>query len=111
MSLKIKKNVITITHGDTLDTDLMLTHKSDGSEYIPSESDRIRFAIKKRYEDPEPLILAEIPTSTLNLLVEASEMKKLEPGEYYYDVEVTLTNGHVDTVIDWMRFIVTKDVC
>lgn len=48
MSFSIKKNVITITRGDTLVSKVTIMDAA-GNEYIPSAEDSIRFALKQRH--------------------------------------------------------------
>ena len=95
----IKKNVIRCTKGDSMWTKLSLT-SADGSEYIPDPNDHIRFALKKNIEDTDILILKEIPTDTLELRLDAQDTEQLEVGEFYYDVEIQLSNGYIDTIIE-----------
>ena len=109
--VNINGNHITITKGDTLDALLEITHL-DGSPYRPKAGDVIRFALKQRYTDQEPLLTKEIPNATLNLRLEADETKLLKAGgpPYVYDVQITMEDGTVDTFIDRGRFTVTEEV-
>ena len=45
-----KNNAITMIKGDTVILDLKFFDQED-APYIPKEGDRIRFALKKRYDD------------------------------------------------------------
>ena len=47
---------ISVTRGDTLDITIEILYP-DGSQYTVREGDVIRFALKQRYSDAEPLIL------------------------------------------------------
>lgn len=97
--VKIKKNTITMTRGDTLITTLQI-FDANGEEFIPGETDTIRFAAKERYDDEIPLIYKEIPTDTMELRLESYETKSLQQdGAYYYDVEITYGDNIVDTII------------
>ena len=109
MSCKIRKNVITITRGDTLITKVNITD-AEGKEYTPDSADSIRFALKKNYDDETPLIVKTIPFDTLTLELTSAETKLLDIGEYRYDIEITMSNGVVDTFIPWKKFIVTEEV-
>lgn len=109
--VNISGSTITITRGDTLDAkvDILLP---DGSAYAVQEGDAIRFALKQKYSDREPLISKEIPHGTLNLRLEAEETKLLKAGgvPYCYDIQITMEDGTVDTFIDRAKFIVTEEV-
>lgn len=109
MACTIKNNVIKLTRGDSMSTKVTITD-ADGNEYVPIEDDTIRFALK-RENDKKVLIQKEIPYDTLILRLESEDTKKLEPGDYRYDVQITLSDGTVDTFITWSKFIVTEEVC
>lgn len=98
--VRIKNNTITITRGDTLETTISIMTRG-GDTYVPSECDRIRFALKKSYADSRPLIIKEIPTDTMVLRLESEETRLLKAGKdpYVYDVQITMENGTVDTFI------------
>lgn len=73
---------------------------SAGNPYIPVEGDKIRFAAKKAYTDDAPCIIKEIPFDTCVLQLDPEDTKNLEqPSEYVYDIQITLTDGTVDTFI------------
>lgn len=99
MSVQIKQNMIIMTRGDTLSTIINITDAS-GNKYIPTEDDKIRFALKRNYNDIEPLILKEIPYDTCELYLDSNDTKSLDqPAYYVYDIQITLSNGTVDTFI------------
>ena len=104
-------NTIYITKGDTLDLQVAIQNQ-DGEEYTPSENDRIRFAMKKKYTDLEPMIVKEISPDTLRLRIEAEETKrwKTSPTPYVYDIEITFEDGTVDTFIERQKLYVTEEV-
>ncbi len=110
MSVSVKNNVITITRGDTLNTKLTIIDQY-GSEYVPVDGDVIRFAIKKKYSDPEPLFVKIIPLDTLMLHLDSEDTKPLDqPSEYVYDIQITLADGTVDTIIPKGSFKITEEV-
>lgn len=95
------KNNITLTKGDSLTISLTLT-KRNGEAYTPEAGDTIRFAVSKGYLGDAHYDLKytqNIPTDTLSLTVPASETKKLECGDYNYDIQITHNDGFVDTFI------------
>ena len=76
------------------------------------EGDVIRFALKQRYTEGEPLIYKEIPHNGMNLRLEAEETKALKTGgaPYVYDVQITMEDGTVCTFIDRAKLTVTEEV-
>ena len=108
--IKISGKTIRMTKGDTLEVPVIIMTKN-GEVYIPAEGDVIRFAMKKNYEDEEPLILKTIPNDTLILRLESSETKTLEVSKtpYVYDIELTTATGTVDTFLSGSLYL-TEEV-
>lgn len=108
--INISGTTITMTRGDTLRAILELKDE-DGNVYTPLRDDRIRFAMKKNYDDETPLVIKEIPNDTLELHLEPKDTKNLaQPSTYFYDIEITYTNGDVDTFIDKAKLKLTEEV-
>ena len=104
----INDNNISLTRGDSLFLTVDLVD-SDGDPYVPSEGDSIRFAMKRRMNSPDLVMLKEIPTDTLTFEIEPEETKELKYATYVYDIELTDADGHVATVIIG-KFTVTEEV-
>lgn len=110
------KNEVQLTRGDTLQ--LQVTIRQDGAEYTPQEGDVVRFALKheklnaKRtdYKDVEPCVVKDIPIATMILELKPEDTKDLEFGNYVYDLEITFSDGVVDTFIPSTRFKLTEEV-
>lgn len=110
MSCLVNNNIITVTKGDTINLELKIM-APDGFLYQPCEDDTIRFVMKKYYNDADPLIEKVIPFDDLTLRIEASETKVLEADiNYFYDVELTLSDGTVDTIIPSGILKIKKEV-
>ena len=106
---KVENNTITLTRGDSFYSEIEIKNP-DKSDYTPQEGDSIRFALKKHYTDPEPLIVKNIPTDSLLLALEPDDTKELPFGRYVYDIELTKANGDVDTFIYEEVFELAKEV-
>ncbi len=114
--LEINGTKISLTRGDTLRA--LLSLFKDGSEYTPEEGDTIRFALKHRdmnsgmtdFKDKNPLIVKEIPTDTLEFVLDPEDTKNLQFGKYVYDIEITFANGDVDTFIPNATFEILPEV-
>lgn len=115
--IKINKNKISMTRGDTLIANVAIT-STDGEEYIPQDGDSVRFALKhpeltsdgSEYEDNEPLLVKSIPIETMILKLDPQDTKSLGFGTYVYDLELTYANGDVDTFITSSPFVLTPEV-
>lgn len=114
MSVSIRKNTITMTRGDTLRVKVIINSNDEEgnvTEYIPAEGDKIRFALKEKYNDEYPLIIKDIPWDTMILHLLPEDTKKLKhPSEYVYDIQITLTDGTVNTFIDRAKLRLTEEV-
>lgn len=107
---KIEGTNITLTRGDSFYTIVSAKDDYTEEEYVPSEGDVIRFALKRNYGDETPILLKDIPIDTMILHLEPQDTKPLAFGKYVYDIELTTSNGDVDTFIWESDFIVAKDV-
>lgn len=109
MSFKVKRNTIYLTRGDTFKAQLTICNP-DGTKYTPIEGDTIRFALKENIEDAECLIYKDIPIDTMILVIDPSDTKELEYGNYIYDIQLTKANGDVDTFITASKLKLTYEV-
>ena len=91
-------NKITLTRGDTYKATVTIRNP-DGTVYDPVQGDSVRFAMKRNWEDDEPLFTRNIPIDTLLLHLEPNDTKPYDYGEYCYDCQITKANGDVDTFI------------
>lgn len=94
------KNLIIATRGDTIILNINI-QDALGNPYTPDlENDVLRFALKKHYNDDEPLLVKQIPLDTCQLRIDSAESKHLiQPGEYVYDIELQYGDGIVSTII------------
>lgn len=110
MSITVKKTTISMTRGDTLKLKINISDAL-GNEYTPCEEDKIRFAVKDYYTDDTTLILKEIPWDTCILRLDPADTKQLEMGhDYVYDIQITMSDGTVDTFIPKGRLKITEEV-
>lgn len=109
MSYNVTGTTITLTRGDTFEALVSATTK-DGIQYIPCEGDTLRFALKENYTDAAPLIIKDIPVSTMMLVLLPEETKRLNFGKYVYDIQLTRADGRVDTIIAKAVFKLTEEV-
>ena len=97
----VVNNTITLVRGDTVEVPVTIRTRN-GEEYVPSEGDVIRFALKVSYGDNVPVLINKVlPIDTLILRLESCETEALAATKkpYVYDVELTTANGYVDTFV------------
>ena len=113
---------ISMTRGDTFRANIEVI--VDDEVYTPVAGDSVRFALKhkemkdkdltrrgyKDFEDDEPLLVKEIPIDTMILEIEPEDTKNLGFGKYRYDLEITFSNGDVDTFVANTSFEITPEV-
>lgn len=102
-------NNIFLTRGDTLTLTVELT--KGGETYTPEQGDVIRFALAKGYETEfgyELLITEVIPNDTLTFTL-TSTKTALAYSTYNYDIQVTHSDGCVDTFIS-AKLTITGEV-
>lgn len=111
----INGTTISLTRGDTLLVQVGMMR--DSEPYTPVEGDSVRFALKsglnstgKEMKESTPLILKDIPIGTMILRLEPEDTKALSFGDYVYDIEITFSNGVVDTFIANSKFKLTPEV-
>jgi len=110
--VQIDGNTITVTRGDTLEVPVYIS-TTEGEAYVPAPGDKIRFAVKSKYNDESPLIVKTIPNDRLTLRLEASETGLLPSRRkpYVYDIELRSPgNTVVDTFLTGELYI-TEEVC
>lgn len=102
----IRNNVITIIRGDTgkFTINILDIHKS---AYSLEPGDSILFTVKKDTSDTAEILIQKSGTE---IVLEPSDTKEIPYGVYKYDVEVTLANGDVNTIIPASDFIIMGEV-
>lgn len=109
MSSHVSGTDIELTRGDTFKRTLVLAD-AEGNPFVPAEGDEIRFALKRKVKDEAILINKVIPNDTLVLKIEPEDTKNLAFGDYVYDIQITYSNGDVDTFITVSKFKITEEV-
>ena len=109
MSASIEGTTIALTRGDTLQLTLTIVDL-EGNEYIPIDGDVILFTLKKWYTSKNILVSKVIDNESLIFTIEPSDTSDLEFGDYVYDIQLTMGNGVVDTVIPRGKFRILPEV-
>lgn len=97
-SIDTKTNNITLVRGDYFPC--IITMTKNGEPFTPVTGS-LRFAVKRKFTDPDEkiLILKNIPLDTLLLELENADTKNLRFGDYVYDLEYRDEYGRPDTFI------------
>ncbi len=111
MSSRVDGKTIYLTRGDTFRRCVeAFLPESETEKYTPTAGDSVRFAMKRTYEDVNPLLVKEIPIDTMVLTLDPEDTKRLPFGKYFFDIEITYANGQVDTFIPKGRIYLTEEV-
>lgn len=103
---KIEDELMTVIQGDTALFDIRL----DNYEFV--NGDVVYFTIKKNISDSVNK-LQKVVNSFKNGVAQislSSADTNLIPGNYYYDIEVNLADGRIDTIIGPAKFKVLSGV-
>ena len=104
---KVQNNKIAITRGDTGIFRLDI-QDTQGNNYN-YENDTVVFTVKENTKTTETLIKKTISPLS-DVVIEPGDTKDLDYGDYVYDVQLTTTEGVVDTVIAPSVFRVLPEV-
>lgn len=90
------------------------------AEYTPQEGDQVRFTMRRANDNalwgfmlfhyPAPLIVKDIPISTMQLAIDPEDTKHLPFGRYIYDMQITFADGTVKTFVKPSPFIIKEEV-
>jgi len=106
---KVVGKTIVLTRGDSF-KQIIAAKDMDGKPYTPVSGDVIRFAAKRNYSDENLVIEKQIPYDTMLLQLTPDDTKSLEFGTYVYDIQITYSNGDVNTFLDKGTLKLTEEV-
>ena len=108
LNIDPKTNKITIINGDTGIIHIQIDN------YQLKEGDVLRFTVKSNVYDNEEVICKEytefLEDGSCILILDSEDTQKLDAGTYYYDVQVNLADGRVDTIIGPCKLVINKGV-
>ena len=112
----VNDNEIRLTRGDSFESEIEIY--VEGNPWTPASGDTVKFYLKSAamtvgktaYKDAEPLIEKTIPNATLTLSLLPTDTEEMDFGRYVYDIEITLANGTVDTILNNKNFIILPEV-
>lgn len=95
--------------GDTVEFNIIVQQLDENgniSEYTLEEGDVLTFTVKKNTKTKEPLI----QKTGVHITILPEDTQDLDYKTYKYDVQLTMANGTVDTIIPPSDFIVQDEV-
>lgn len=105
--LKCEGNTIHLTRGDSAVL-LLKIRKNDDTEYELQAGDSVLFTVKNSVYDTAVIIQKKLIDGVIKL--NPDDTKNLQYGTYYYDVELTQSDGFVATVIGPQKLIIEPEV-
>ena len=104
-------NNITITRGDTGKFNINITSLDNNNPYVITDHDIVMFTLretpKRSADDIDFILQKEAPMGLLT--IDPVDTEDLPYITYYYDIQITLENLEVHTVIDWRKFTIGKE--
>lgn len=104
MSFSVTNNEIKLTRGDT--AYFVIVPYADGEVYTLKEGDVVTFTVKKNTGSENYVI----QKTGLEIEIKPEETSNLTYGTYKYDVQMTFSDGRVDTFIGPSDFVLTEEV-
>ena len=105
--LKVENNTISLTRGDSAFLNVEITN-DEGETYELEQGDVCEFTVKKYTSSENVLIKKEVINGEIRISPDDTRM--LNYGPYVYDVQVTMANGDIATVIPPTTFNVMEEV-
>lgn len=104
----VKGNTIMVSQNDTF----LTFFKMVAEGYIMKGNETVRFSIKEKLDDLNPVITTTCFIDTHNniirVYIDKSVMARLEPGNYWYDLDITRPDGFHSTLVYPSKFIVRE---
>ena len=111
IGLKVDKdNTIHLTRGDTARFSLgRIVNTVTKTNYTPTAEDTVTMTIKKTALDAAPCVQLIVPGGEV-LHIKPEDTKAMAFGKYVYDVQITMADGVVYTIIPPATFELLKEV-
>ena len=107
MAFKIKGNNIEITRGDTG----IIEFTPDN--YQLKNGDVVYFSVKENVEDEYYAIQKEIKNFIGNkavIVINPEDTSDLDYSTYFYDIQLALSDGTINTVIEKSKFKIKEEI-
>lgn len=97
-------NTIRLTRGDDCELEIVIQNSITHSIFNISAGDILTFTAKKNLRSTSPSFQKNV-TGTNYIPITSSDTKDLSFGLYYYDVQLTTSDGSIYTVLFGKLFI------
>ena len=105
-----KDNTIHLTRGDTARFAIgSIVNTVTKTNYTPSAEDTVTMTIKKRVLQADPFVQIIVPGGEV-LHIKPEDTKEMAFGKYVYDVQLTMADGDVYTIVPPTTFDLLKEV-
>lgn len=110
----IEENDITVSKGDDINLSYSFIDENESqepSDHILSIDDKIIFTVKQMYSSSNILILKEVNgngTNTIDFFITSTDLNKLEPGIYKYDIRIKTKLEGVKTPFKPAKFTILE---
>ena len=102
-----ESNRIKIVRGDTAILILKL------NDYQLQAGDQVKLTVKRSVNDKKAVItktIREFTDGQAIISIEENDTKNLVAGDYVYEIEVRLSNGTIDTIIQATKLKILSDL-
>ena len=105
-----KDNTIHLTRGDTARFSLgRIVNTVTKTNYTPTADDTVTMTIKKTALDEAPCVQLTAPGGEV-LHIKPEDTKAMAFGKYVYDIQITMADGDVYTIVPPATFDLLKEV-
>ena len=103
-------NTIHLTRGDTARFSIgRIVNTVTNTNYTPTPEDTVTMTIKKTVLDAAPCVQLIVPGGEV-IHIKPEDTKAMAFGKYVYDVQLTMADGDVYTIIPPTTFDLQKEV-
>ena len=106
--LQITSNEVYLTRGDSADIQVTI-YDMNGDVYTLQTGDVLTFTMKYNCITEDKIMQKNITTDS-TIHITPSDTNELSYGKYYFDVQLTMNDGSVYTVIEPHNFNIMKEV-
>ena len=105
-----KDNTIHLTRGDTARFSIgQIVNTITNTNYTPTAEDTVTMTIKKTVLQADPFVQIIVPGGEV-LHIKPEDTKAMAFGKYVYDIQITMADGDVYTIIPPTTFDLLKEV-